>query len=125
MMTADQRKCLNCGEPLQGRTDKKFCDDQCRSQYNNRANSDVTAQMRNINNILRRNRRVLEQALAKNATVRTSMKRLLEAGFNPRYHTHTYETRDGHTYRYCYDYGFLPLKSDAVVVVKWKREWAL
>ncbi|MFA6947300.1 MAG: DUF2116 family Zn-ribbon domain-containing protein, partial [Pedobacter sp.] len=31
-----ERECLDCGAALRGRTDKKFCDDQCRSNFNNR-----------------------------------------------------------------------------------------
>jgi hypothetical protein len=49
--------------------------------------------------------------------------RLMEKGFNTKYHTHTYTTRDDHTYVFCYEYGYLPLKNDSVVVVKWKKEW--
>lgn len=117
------RNCLHCGEPLRGRADKKFCDDQCRSSYNNKANSDVTAQMRNINRVLRRNRRVLEQTLGTRGTRRLPMARLHERGFNPRYHTHTFRNKDGQVYLFSYDYGVLPLKDDMVMVVKSKREW--
>lgn len=30
-----ERVCLNCGTPLFGRSDKKFCSHNCRSYYNN------------------------------------------------------------------------------------------
>jgi hypothetical protein len=120
---AEEKRCLACGEPLKGRVDKKFCDDQCRSQYNNRNNSDTTTKMRNVNNILRKNRRILQQALADSFTARMPKTRLTEKGFNTKYHTHTYTTRDDHTYVFCYEYGYLPLKNDSVVVVKWKKEW--
>ena len=29
------RECLNCKKPLIGRADKKFCDKQCRNEFNN------------------------------------------------------------------------------------------
>jgi len=29
------RKCLHCNHIIRGRADKKFCDDSCRSAYNN------------------------------------------------------------------------------------------
>lgn len=43
--------CINCGEILNGRADKKFCDNHCRNQYNNQKNSDVNNLMRNVNNL--------------------------------------------------------------------------
>ncbi len=55
----NEKKCLECGEPLMGKVDKKFCSDACRNAYNNKLNSDSTALMRNINYILRRGRLVL------------------------------------------------------------------
>ena len=35
------KTCLNCGEEINGRVDKKFCCDYCRNHYNNKLNSDV------------------------------------------------------------------------------------
>ena len=29
-------KCMECGKPLSGRTDKKFCCGKCRNRFNNR-----------------------------------------------------------------------------------------
>ena len=52
-------KCIECGDKIAGRSDKKFCSDQCRSAYNNKLNSDSNNLMRNINNTLRKNRRIL------------------------------------------------------------------
>ncbi len=36
-LPAEIKTCLTCGAPLIGRVDKKFCDDYCRSMYNNKA----------------------------------------------------------------------------------------
>ncbi len=58
------KNCLACERPIKGRTDKKFCDDSCRNNYNNRLNSDATPLIRNINNILRKNRRILLDLLS-------------------------------------------------------------
>ena len=30
----EEKRCLECGDVIKGRADKKFCDDQCRSNYN-------------------------------------------------------------------------------------------
>ena len=44
------KTCLECGEKIVGREDKKFCSDSCRNAYNNKINKDSTNYMRNINN---------------------------------------------------------------------------
>lgn len=36
------RSCLDCGKALVGRADKKFCDDSCRNNYNNRIKNDYS-----------------------------------------------------------------------------------
>ncbi|MBK7480842.1 MAG: DUF2116 family Zn-ribbon domain-containing protein [Bacteroidales bacterium] len=54
-----ERKCLDCGCTIRGRTDKKFCSDQCRNNYNNKLNRDTNNYMRNVHGLLRKNRRIL------------------------------------------------------------------
>ncbi len=102
------RTCIECGEKLVGRIDKKFCSDSCRIAYNNRLNSSDTSYMRSVNNILRRNRRIL-QALNPTGKTRISREKLLEKGFDFNYFTSQYKTRDGAIYHYCYDQGYLEL----------------
>ena len=67
-----KRKCEECGDEFVGRADKKFCSDQCRSAFNNRLNKDATNFMRNINNILRKNRRILAELNPSGKTTVTS-----------------------------------------------------
>ena len=55
-----ERACLECGAKIVGRIDKKFCSDACRNAYNNRINKDSKNLIRNTNNRLRRNYRILE-----------------------------------------------------------------
>jgi hypothetical protein len=112
------KTCLSCGEILLGRSDKKFCDDQCRSNYNNKANSDVTSTMRNINNALRKNRRILK-ALTPEGKARVSRQKLTDKGFSFKYYTHTHTTQKGSTYMLCYDYGWLPIDTDYIMIIKW------
>ena len=56
-----ERNCLECGRSLIGRSDKKFCSDDCRTNHNNKQNSDQTNYIRRVNNILRKSRRILVQ----------------------------------------------------------------
>jgi hypothetical protein len=122
-----ERHCIDCGESLNGRADKKFCSDQCRNSHNNRLNSDDNNFMRNVNNILRRNRRILADLTPATEGKATLPKdKVSELGFHFGYHTHTYITRKGATYFFCYEYGYLPHgNTDFVTIVHRKRTRSL
>jgi len=103
------RKCPECGEKIIGRADKKFCSDQCRNTYNNRLNSDASNTVRNINNILRKNRRILNDLNKQSGKTIVNKETFLTSGFNLTYHTHTYTTKKGDVYHFCYEQGYLYL----------------
>lgn len=111
------RNCLECNETLIGRIDKKFCSDQCRNTYNNRQNGSSNNYVRSINNILRKNRRILETVNPGEKT-KTTRDRLLREGFNFQHFTGTYTTKAGAVYYFCYELGYLPLDNDEYLVVK-------
>src|ERR1051325_10509811 len=104
------KSCPECGEKLSGRSDKKFCSDMCRNAYNNKINSDSNNYVRNVNNILRRNRRILEESLP-GEKISVVKQKLLDKGFNFKYFTHQRVTRNNHTYVFCYEYGYLPIEN--------------
>lgn len=116
-----KKKCPECGEEIKGRTDKKFCSDLCRNSFNNKLNSDSTNYVRNINNILRKNRRILEE-LNPTDTAKVSKNKLIEKGFSLSYFTNTYTTKKGATYYFCYEYGYLPIEHDYYFLVKRKEK---
>lgn len=110
------KQCLDCGEPIIGRADKKFCNDQCRNNYNNKLNSDTSALVRRINNALRKNRRILSE-LNPSGKVTVHKDKLTSLGFNFNYFTHIYKTQKGHVYKFNYEYGYLPLENDFYMLV--------
>ena len=112
-----ERACLDCGSPLRGRTDKKFCDDQCRSTYNNRIKAESFSSLSPVNAILRKNYSILAR-LCPAGKVRLKKDELLRYGFDLNYHTHLYETQTGNTYFFCYDYGYLKLENEVFLIVK-------
>ena len=116
------KTCLTCSKTIRGRSDKKFCDDYCRNNYNNQLKAGDNNYVRNINNVLRKNRRILTGILTENdEVVETTRDRLVEEGFRFKYITHTY-TSQGHTYFFCYDYGYLPLEQNTFLVVRRREE---
>lgn len=114
----EEKACLECGTKIIGRADKKFCSDQCRVSYNNKLNSDETNFMRNVNNVLRKNRRILID-LNTTGKSRVSREKLHEKGFDFGLFTSTYVTKEGSVYHYCYEQGYLQVdKNWYLLVVK-------
>ncbi len=86
--------CLNCNKPVKGRTDKKFCDDYCRNNYNNQLKSSTINLVRNINNALGKNRRILENLFTEGEEMaKTNKSKLLQKGFQFKYITHTFTNK--------------------------------
>ncbi|TXB67616.1 hypothetical protein [Phaeodactylibacter luteus] len=111
-----KRKCPECGEVITGRADKKFCSSDCRSAYNNRMNRDFNNFMRNINNILRKNRRIMAN-LNPQGKARVHRDKLLEQGFKFSYFTNEYITKSGRVYRFCYDQGYIEKEGGFLTLV--------
>ena len=114
------KECPECQEQIKGRADKKFCSDLCRNAFNNKLNSDINNYVRNVNNILRKNRRVLEELIPAE-TAKATKAKLLQKGFNFSYYTNTYTTKKNATYYFCYEYGYLALDNDFYFLVKRKE----
>lgn len=121
-MTKEAKTCLQCGKIIRGRADKKFCDDYCRNNHNNLLKAHANNYVRNINNALCKNRRILENLVPANEEMyKTTRQKLLQTGFQFKYMTHTYINKKGNTYFFCYDFGYLPLENDSVLIVR-RRE---
>jgi hypothetical protein len=108
--------CLQCSDEIKGRSDKKFCCEDCRTAYHNILNRDASKFMTNINNILRKNRRILA-ALNPDGKAKVTKAHLLDEGFKFSYHTNEYKTRAGKVYYFCYDQGYLEIESGIYTLV--------
>lgn len=117
-MERDRRKCGHCGAPISGRADKRYCSDQCRAAAGNlRKHLDPAQQlMHRLNRVLGHNRQVLHRLSPQGkAVLRRDM--LLLAGFDFRYFTHQHHTPTGNLYYFCYDYGYLLLPEEKILIV--------
>jgi len=99
-------ECKDCGAVLKGRTDKKFCNDHCRSNYNNIMYKNRDADLKNINAILRKNLAILKNFYEKRIT-NLSLDMMLAAGFNFHFFTHELWGPQGEHYHCCYHFGYL------------------
>lgn len=111
------KTCLECGDKIVGREDKKFCSDGCRNAYNNKINKDSTNFMRNVNNKLRKNYRILSE-LNVEGKAKTTKAKLLSKGFDFEFFTNILQTKTGNTYYFVYDQGYRILEDDYYMLVK-------
>lgn len=118
MTNETTKTCIACGKILKGRMDKKFCDDSCRNNYNNQLKAESTNYMRNIMNALKKNRLILRDMLGNEEMMKTTKERLLNKGFQFKFHTHLYENKKGGIYTFCFEYGFLTMDNDWFLIVK-------
>ncbi|OXA94805.1 hypothetical protein [Flavobacterium hercynium] len=111
------KTCLECSEKLVGREDKKFCSDSCRNAYNNKINKDSNNFMRNVNNKLRKNYRILSE-LNPEGKSKATRDKMLNKGFDFDYFTNILQTKTGNTYYFLYDQGYRALENDFFMLVK-------
>lgn len=111
------KNCLECNEKIVGREDKKFCSDGCRNAYNNKINKDSNNYMRNVNNKLRKNYRILSEGNPDGKS-KISKTKLLSKGFDFEYFTNILNTNTGNTYYFVYDQGYRFLENDFYMLVK-------
>jgi hypothetical protein len=110
-LSAVERKCLDCGDVIRGRTDKKFCSDQCRNNYNNRLNRDTNNYVRNVHGLLRRNRRILADLYLEEKR-KVHRDALIALGYNFSFFTHIIENSRGNRFIYCFEYGYSEIGND-------------
>ncbi len=80
-------------------------------------NKDGKNLIRNINNRLRKNWRILEE-LNPNGKCTISKNKLDIKGFDFNYITEIYTTKAGKVYYFCYDQGYSVLENDLYMLVK-------
>jgi len=117
-------KCLECNEIIEGRTDKKFCSQYCKSAYHYKKNlkKDKT-HFQTVDKILKKNRQILKQYnKAGKATIIKA--KLLNEGFNPKYFTNYWKAKNNNLYLFCYEYGFMEKTENGkskYILVTWQK----
>ena len=117
------KECLNCSKELEGRTDKKFCDPQCKSAYQYQKEKESPERFYNkVDNQLKLNRKILkEYNKGGKVTIRSNV--LLDLGFDPKYFTHYWKNQKGDVYLFVYEFGFLKKLEngkDKYILVTWQ-----
>jgi len=115
-----KKTCQQCGQEMQGRTDKKFCSTDCKNRYhidNRRNTRDAVAE---IDGYLHRNREILVTLMGSSTKVEIDRLVLSRTGFRYDYHTGTYLNKKGKMYRLVYDYAWMDFSDQKVMIVRKK-----
>lgn len=113
------KKCLVCKTEIVGRSDKKYCSDQCRNVYNNKVNSQFYKEVRKTNKRLRTNREILNKYHQKDMQT-VSLFSLISDGFILTYFTNLYKDAEGNDIYFCYDLGYQLQANESVVIFEKK-----
>jgi predicted nucleic acid-binding Zn ribbon protein len=109
-----KKVCLDCEQPIQGRSDKKFCDDNCRTNFHNQQKQEEEKTIRQINSILKRNRSILIRLSGMNNVV-VDKKCFIEANFNFHFCTHT-RIIQKNTWTVIYDFAYYQSADEKVAI---------
>ena len=108
-------ECKECGRSFSGRSDKKFCDEQCRSAYHNNIRRVEFKYVSQTNRILFRNRKVLYELFESGVNC-LSLGELTELGFTHNYIT-SFRIMDGSISLSCYEFS-ISLDLDGTVHIR-------
>jgi len=119
-----KKQCLNCEEILEGRIDKKYCNEYCKSNYFYQKNKKrENTFYKTVDLQLKLNRKILKNYnRSGKSTVRSEI--IIQKGFNPEFFTHYWKNTKGQVYLFCYEYGFLKIKESTktkYLLVKWQK----
>lgn len=118
-------RCEYCDKELFGRSDKKYCNDECRNKANsNKRKRESWGDDKHIYEItrdLKRNRTILKSTGAfLDETKIVTRGWLLDKGYNFEYYTNILHTKKG-DYHFCYEFGHLTLEDGKILVVMTDR----
>jgi hypothetical protein len=94
-----------------------FCSDSCRNRHNNKQNKDSTNLIRNVNNKLRKNHRILSE-LNFEDRIKVERKLLKKKGFDFDFFTSVFNSKTGKNYYFVYDQGYIELEEDIFMLMK-------
>ena len=97
-----EHHCLECGKPLYGRPDKKFCSSNCKNEWHYQQSAGSIRQKNWTHSLLTRNYKILRELLG-NKSKRFSLAELQMRGFSSQMVTsHLGHCKDKQYYA-CYD----------------------
>ncbi len=121
-MSREQTTCKECGKTIHGRSDKRFCDDTCRNNFNRHKTQAekviVPEQALEVVRAIKKNYRLLKSfAEGEYTHLQDGLPALKRKGFNPNYFT-SVRYIDGDMYRFCFECGFLITEDTVTLLIR-------
>lgn len=115
----EESYCLQYGEKMRGRSDKRFCNVECKNKYHNENSTEAGKTYKRVLKILTRNRNILKEVLGGKSTEKITMEKLEGKGYERDYFTHVKEVGlKKRKYYYLFDYGYRIEEDGSLKVVK-------
>lgn len=115
-----KRTCLLCHNPLEGRSDKKFCDDYCRNIHYHQNLGAGDLKIKRIHDVLRKNRKILMECRKLTAEGQTlPFESLQQRGYQFKYLTHMEGVGEGQPTYCCFDMGYI-IRGQSLEIVQVK-----
>lgn len=114
--------CIDCGNRIRGRTDKKFCNDHCRSHHHNALNRGRNNVFKEVNHILRKNTGILEQFIQQGVS-QIGKQTLAATGFDFNYFTNMISVPGGSTYYGIYHYAYRHHEEEQIELLPAAEIW--
>lgn len=114
--------CIDCGNRIRGRTDKKFCNDHCRSHYHNALNRGRNNVFKEVNHILKKNTAILDQ-FVQQGVFQIEKQTLAATGFDFNYFTNFINGPLGEQYYGIYHYAYRQHPAEQVELVQTAEIW--
>ena len=110
--------CKQCGKPLLGRSDKKFCDSNCKNTFNFAQRRETRNEVKEIDGHLHRNREILATLMGESKKEVFDRAVLTRAKFKWEYLTSIYKNKQGKWYYLVYDYAWMEFSNQQILVVR-------
>lgn len=103
--TENVRRCLNCGGPVKGRSDKLFCCGRCKNEWHNKMTGSEKRKRERVFSALWRNYKLLEMMLEGEEHI-PEIATLVAEGFRPEFITGYQRLRSGREEYRCFDISY-------------------
>lgn len=115
----DVKKCEYCGKPIKGREDKKYCNVDCKNNFNSRVRAEFRAGAHPnaplILKAIKTNYEILLKhhltGMEKDEAIQLEKSELVKKGFNDRFFTSIHTDSWGNQWKCCFDCAFREMEN--------------
>jgi hypothetical protein len=113
-----KNECQQCRKALHGRTDKRFCNSNCKNAFNFAKRRDTRNEVKEIDGYLHRNREILATLMGESKKEMFDRAVLTRAKFRWEYMTGIYKNKQGKWYHLVYDYAWMEFTDQQILIVR-------